>query len=80
MTAHRSTYADRIAELAPTFDPRHVEAFMRSAHPTLDHLDAVWFAREVRIACQCVTTGGEPFAEQIARSYGLNSRPKKNKS
>lgn len=65
-------YRERILELAPAYDPRHVEGFMRcSCGGTLDHLDESWFRREVRIAVGCIRTGGMAFAEKIAKSYGL---------
>lgn len=33
--------------------PDIVEGWMRTQHPTLDHLDRANFRREVKIACMC---------------------------
>ena len=64
-------YEHQIRPLAPTYDPRHIEAFMRSEHPTLDGLSAARFRSEVKIACLCVDEGGVEMAEKIAKSFGL---------
>lgn len=64
-------YADQIKRIAPTFDPRHVEAFMRSEHGTLDHLSPDRFAAEVAMACFCIKDGGQDLAERLAKSYGF---------
>ena len=52
-------------------DPRHVEAFMRLEHPTLDGLDRRQFDSEVRIAIACIDEGGLIEAEACAESFGL---------
>ena len=63
-------YQRLIAPLAPKYDPRHVEAYMRFEHGTLDHLELERFRTEIRTACQCIDT--DPAgAERLARSYGL---------
>lgn len=64
-------YRDQIASLAPSYDPRHVEAFMRSEHSTLDGLSPRQFAAEVRMACACIDEGGADFAERVAQSFGM---------
>jgi hypothetical protein len=64
-------YRDLIRTIAPTYDPRHIEAFMRSEHPTLDGLSPSRFRSEVRMAAACIDEGGAVFAEKIARSFGL---------
>ena len=51
-------YRESLARLAPGYDPRHIEAFMRSACGTLDHLSSSTFAAEVRTACACIAEGG----------------------
>ena len=66
-----TSYADRIRALAPGYDPRHIEGYMRLQYSTLDHLDAETFAREVEIGVGCVDVGGVEMAERNARSYGL---------
>lgn len=65
-----SPYTPAILELAPSQDPRHVEAYMRVEHSTLDHLSPERFAAEVAVAVMCVTEGGEEMAERIAQSFG----------
>lgn len=52
-------------------DPRHVEAFMRLEHSTLDGLSALQFNEEVAIAVECVRTVGKESAEETARSFDL---------
>ncbi len=64
-------YADRIAELAPGYDPRHIESFMRVARPTLDGLPSWQFAEEVEIAKGCFDEGGAEMAERCAQSFGI---------
>lgn len=67
----RAPYHNQIAPLAPGYDPRHVEAFMRTEHPTLDALRPSKFAEEVRIACFAIDKAGTDFAEQLAQSHGF---------
>ena len=64
-------YQDRIREITPTYNPRHIEAFMRSEHSTLDGLSPSRFRSEVRMAVACIEEGGVEFAEKIAKSFGL---------
>lgn len=66
-----SLYTKTITKLAPGYDPRHVEAFIRIAYNTLDELSRHQFQAEVRIAVECINEGGTERAEQLARSYGL---------
>ena len=67
-------YADQIRAIAPTqYDPRHVEAYMRTQHSTLDHLSPRYFRSEVRIAMSCIDEGGIEMAERIAQSFGLSA-------
>jgi hypothetical protein len=60
---YESLYAATIRETAASLgfigtDPRHVEAFMRIAHSTLDGLSASQFRAEVWTACECVKAAG----------------------
>lgn len=64
-------YRQRIEALAPGYDARHIEAFMRLEHPTLDGLPEAIFAREVEIGRLAVDQAGTDFAERAARSFGL---------
>lgn len=64
-------YRKLIEEFAPGYNPRHVEAFMRSEHPTLDHLTRRRFAALVKLACAAIDEAGWVFSEQLALSYGM---------
>lgn len=64
------TYQQQIESLT-SHDPRHVEAWMRIAHGTLDHLGPAEFESEVCIANACVTEAGQQESETLAVSYGL---------
>ena len=70
------SYADMIREdnakagFIAHYDPRHVEAFMRLEHGTLDGLSPAKFAAEVAVARECIDL--DPvMAEEMARSFGL---------
>ncbi|HOX27267.1 MAG TPA: hypothetical protein PLU44_16085 [Candidatus Krumholzibacteria bacterium] len=52
-------------------DPRHVEAWMRLEHSTLDGLSRSRFTAEVKTALDCVAAAGTTESEQLARSFGL---------
>ena len=52
-------------------DPRHIEAYMRLEHRTLDGLSAPQFEREVVISAECVGAAGPVEAEACAASFGL---------
>lgn len=67
----KTPYTDRIAALSPGHDPRHVEAYMRVGHHTLDGLSAPSFRAEVALVCLCVEAEGPARAEQVAASFGL---------
>jgi hypothetical protein len=67
----RTHYADLIEKIAPGYDARHIEAYMRLQYSTLDHLDKATFRREVKIAVGCIEEGGVEMAEANAKSYGL---------
>ena len=50
---------------------RHVEAYMRLRHPTLDNLSPDQFKQEVIIALAAARKDGKEAAEQLAQSFGL---------
>lgn len=64
-------YQDRIREICDPYDPRHVEAYVRLEHSTLDGLSAEQFADEVRTGITCVDEDGAENAERLAQSFGL---------
>lgn len=67
----KTPYENQIRPLAPGYDPRHIEAFMRVEHSTLDGLSPSRFRSEVKIAMMAVDEGGKEFAESIAKSFGF---------
>ena len=64
-------YQRRIAERTHDVDPRHVEAWMRLEHPTLDGLSAAELEREVDEAATLVRAAGPIESEALAASFGL---------
>ena len=52
-------------------DPRHIEAYMRLEHGTLDALSKERFRGEVALCAECVIADGILNAESLAKSYGL---------
>ena len=64
-------YQKAITKLAPGYDSRHIEAYMRLEHPTLDGMSREQFAWEVGLAIACVDLGGAEMAERTAKSFGL---------
>lgn len=55
----------------PRLDPRHVEASMRSAVGTLDHLGGAAWDRALREAVSEVQAMGPKMSEALAASWGL---------
>lgn len=66
-----TVYQRRIAERAHEVDPRHVEAWMRLEHPTLDGLSAAEFEREIDLAVAAIATAGAADSEALAAWFGL---------
>jgi hypothetical protein len=69
-------YQKHIAEITQRLgkghlDPRHIEAYIRLEHPTLNGLSAEHFEQEVRTGIACCDAVGEERAEALARSFGL---------
>jgi len=52
-------------------DPRHVEAYMRLLHGTLDGISQEQLDRSARLCSSCVQAEGIRKAEELAQSYGL---------
>jgi hypothetical protein len=52
-------------------DPRHIEAWMRLEHDTLDGLSPQQFMDEVETALACIEAGPLADSERLARSLGL---------
>ena len=69
-------YQQTIREMAAALgyvgvDPRHVEAWMRLEHSTLDGLSRARFRDEVEIAIACIHHDGTKNSESLAQSFGL---------
>ena len=68
----RWTFYQRfIAEHVRDIDPRHVEAWMRLAHPTLDGLSRNEFLAAMYEALGQVRDAGPTESEALAASFGL---------
>jgi hypothetical protein len=64
-------YQRRIAERVRDIDPRHVEAWMRLEHPTLDGLSARQLADAIDAAAATANDAGPDQSEALAASFGL---------
>ena len=65
-------YQREIAKIAPpSYDPRHIEAYMRLEHATLGGLTARRFTAEIKLCMACVDEAGNIAAERCAKSFGL---------
>lgn len=71
MDFYQALIAEIMAEYGWSADPRHIEAFMRAGHATLDGLDRTSFRHEIQIALACIDEGGTELAERVAVSYGF---------
>lgn len=67
-----STYQQLIREIVPDANSRHVEAWMRSEHGTLDALDRKRFDREARLAAAYAESAGPEMSERLAETFGLS--------
>ncbi len=68
----RWTFYQRfIAERTKDVDPRHVEAWMRVEHPTLDGLSRAEFIAEMHAALAAALEAGPDESERLAASFGL---------
>ena len=68
----RWTYYQRfIAEHTRDIDPRHVEAWMRVEHPTLDGLSRSEFIAAMHAAVGFAIDAGPEQSEALAASFGL---------
>ena len=66
-TFYQRLVADRTCDV----DPRHVEAWMRLEHPTLDGLSRAEFACGIDEALACIRASGPTESEALAASFGL---------
>jgi len=69
---YKKMIAEYLSQTGRTgYDPRHIEAFMRLGHQTLDGLSRKQFEREIEIGIACIDHGGKQEAERCAWSFGL---------
>jgi hypothetical protein len=72
VTAYQDTIQRDLDRLSlPQTDPRHVEASMRCAIGTLDHLGGPAWNRALREAVAEVQAMGPEISEALAESWGL---------
>ncbi len=64
-------YQRYIAERTRDIDPRHVEAWMRTEHPTLDGLTAQQFNDAMYAALGAAMDAGPTESEALAATFGL---------
>ncbi len=64
-------YQRYIAERTRDVDPRHVEAWMRVEHATLDGLTAREFDEAMHAALGAAIDAGPAESEALAASFGL---------
>jgi hypothetical protein len=69
-------YQNMIAEILARhgrtgYDPRHIEAFMRLEHGTLDAMSHEQFEREVEASRICVKSVSYEASEHLAKSFGI---------
>lgn len=68
---YQKVISEILEELGLTgYDPRHIEAYMRLEHGTLNRLSRGQFRREVKICAECVDEDADG-AESLAKSFGL---------
>jgi len=60
-----------IAERTRDVDPRHVEAWMRVEHPTLNGLSRREFIEAMHAALGCAIDAGAEESEALAASFGI---------
>jgi hypothetical protein len=69
--ARWSFYQRYISERTKDIDPRHVEAWMRVEHPTLDGLSRQEFIDAMYAALAAAIEAGPDDCEALAASFGL---------
>lgn len=76
MSAYTALIRDEVAALGHVgANVRHVEAWMRLVHPTLDGLSKAEFRTDVAMAIQCIDTAGSQASEALAKCFGLKATP-----
>jgi len=70
-------YRERIAKLAPGYDPAHVEACMRCHSISIESMSTNQFEAAVGIARLMIDDRGLEAMDHVARSFGLKPQPRK---
>lgn len=65
------TIQAEIKALLPSYDARHVQAYMECSGIRFSECTKREFNREARLAAQCIDEGGKEQAERLAQSFGL---------
>lgn len=68
-------YQERIKAIVPRANPRHVEAWLRSEHGTLDALSPERFAYEAHEAANMAAADPD-MSEKLAQSFGITADAK----
>ena len=70
MSVYQEIISEDLAKagLIGRYDPRHVEAWMRIGHGTLDHLSRKQFAAEIPICAGCIDDAGIERSERLAET------------
>ena len=70
---YKQMIRERLAKMGyiGKYDPRHIEAYMRLEHSTLDGLSSRQFDSEIKIGIECINADGLENAEKCAQSLGL---------
>ena len=72
MNTYQQSIKKELSELGrEEIDSRHIEAYMRLEHGTLDALSKKQFEEEIFICAACVDASTYVENEALARSYGL---------
>lgn len=73
MSYYETTIRETLARIGRVgaADPRHIEAWLRLEHGTLNGLSPCQFTKEVGIALDCIAAGPVADSETLARSFGL---------
>ncbi|HEX4345216.1 MAG TPA: hypothetical protein VHZ31_06600 [Solirubrobacteraceae bacterium] len=74
----KQDFSRLLGRLAPEEDPAHVEAWLRVAHGELEHIDALHFVREVKLAVESIRARDAAESDELARSFGLQPRADAN--
>lgn len=67
-------YREKIAKLAPGYDPAHVEACLLARGISVESMSSNHFEAAVGIAQITIDTCGTTLLDRLAKSFGLKPR------